>query len=116
VSTSTLIGNRRPGNLYGTSVLGGDFGSGTVFQLTLPETPDHHRALQLPRWRRRRRTLQGVTLDSQGNLRTAVTGSGGSCEGGCGVAYKLTNSGGVWNPDRDHTFTGGLTDTDRAPA
>ncbi len=50
---------------------------------------------------------KGVTLDSAGNLYgTAVTGGGGSCEGGCGVAYKLTNSGGVWTQTVIHTFTG----------
>src|SRR5438874_3468631 len=38
---------------------------------------------------------------------TAVTGGSGSCEGGCGVAYKLTNSGGVWTQTVIHAFTGG---------
>ena len=36
---------------------------------------------------------KGVTLDREGNLYgTAVSGGSGSCEGGCGVVYKLTNS------------------------
>ena len=39
-------------------------------------------------------SLKGVTLDAAGNLYgTAVTGGSGSCEGGCGVTYKLTKSG-----------------------
>ena len=51
---------------------------------------------------------KGVTLDREGNLYgTAVTGGGGSCEGGCGVAYKLTNVGGTWTQQVIHTFTGG---------
>src|SRR5207253_3494208 len=38
---------------------------------------------------------------------TAVTGGSGSCEGGCGVVYKLTNSGGTWTQTVIHAFTGG---------
>jgi uncharacterized repeat protein (TIGR03803 family) len=49
-----------------------------------------------------------VTLDSEGNLYgTAVTGGSGSCEGGCGVAYKLTNDGGTWTQTVIHAFSGG---------
>ena len=40
-------------------------------------------------------------LDTAGNLwGTAVTGGGGVCEGGCGVAYRLTNNGGSWTQPR----------------
>ena len=50
---------------------------------------------------------KGVTLDAAGNLYgTAVTGGSGSCEGGCGVVYKLTNSGGTWTQTVIHAFTG----------
>ena len=64
--TDTELVMDSAGNLYGTSVQGGTYASGTVFQVT-PE---------------------GVTLDAQGNLYgTAVTGGGGSCEGGCGVIF-----------------------------
>src|SRR5207249_11668522 len=50
---------------------------------------------------------KGVTLDGEGNLYgTAVTGGSGICEGGCGVAYKLTNSGGTWTQTVIHAFTG----------
>jgi uncharacterized repeat protein (TIGR03803 family) len=51
---------------------------------------------------------KGVTLDAKGNLYgTAVTGGGGSCEGGCGVVFKLTNNGGTWTQSVIHTFSGG---------
>jgi uncharacterized repeat protein (TIGR03803 family) len=44
----------------------------------------------------------------EGNLYgTAVTGGSGSCEGGCGVVYKLTKSGGTWTQAVIHAFTGG---------
>ena len=50
---------------------------------------------------------KGVTIDSEGNLYgTAVTGGSGTCEGGCGVAYKLTNSGGTWIQTVIHAFAG----------
>ena len=97
------------GNLYGTSVLGGDFGSGTVFQLTPSGNAWTHTVLySFHGGADGGEPYKGVTLDSQGNLYgTAVTGGGGSCEGGCGVAYKLTHSGGVWTQTVIHTFTGG---------
>ena len=51
---------------------------------------------------------KGVTLDAAGNLYgTAVTGGSGSCEGGCGVTYKLTKSGTTWTQSVIHAFTGG---------
>src|ERR1700675_625138 len=97
------------GNLYGTSVQGGDFGSGTIFQLKPSGTSWTHTVLySFTGGADGGEPYKGVTVDSQGNLYgTAVTGGGGSCEGGCGVAYKLTNSGGVWTQTVIHTFTGG---------
>src|SRR5207249_6604580 len=97
------------GNIYGTTVLGGDFASGTVFKLSptlngwtqtvlysFTSGPDGSEP------------YKGVTLDAQGNLYgTAVAGGSGSCEGGCGVVYKLTNSGGTWTQTVLHAFTGG---------
>jgi uncharacterized repeat protein (TIGR03803 family) len=97
------------GNLYGTSVQGGQFGSGTVFQVTPTGDGSTHTVLySFTGGADGGEPYKGVTLDSQGNLYgTAVTGGAGSCEGGCGVAYKLTNSGGVWTQTVIHTFTGG---------
>ena len=51
---------------------------------------------------------KGVTLGPDGNLYgTAVTGGSGSCEGGCGVTYKLTKNGDTWTQTVIHAFTGG---------
>src|SRR6266566_10159907 len=99
----------KAGNLYGTTVLGGDFGGGTVFQLSPSGNAWTHTVLySFHGGADGGEPYKGVTLDSQGNLYgTAVTGGGGSCEGGCGVAYKLTHSGGVWTQTVIHTFTGG---------
>jgi uncharacterized repeat protein (TIGR03803 family) len=95
------------GNLYGTTVQGGDFGSGTVFQLSPSGT--HTILYSFTSGNDGAQPYGGVTLDAQGNLYgTAVTGgTGGACEGGCGVAYKLTNVGGTYTQTVLHSFTGG---------
>src|SRR6266702_4698325 len=96
------------GNIYGTTVLGGDFGGGSVFQLS--PTPNgwvHTVLYSFTCGTDGGEPYKGVTLDREGNLYgTAVTGGSGSCEGGCGVAYKLTNSGGTWTQTVIHAFTG----------
>ena len=97
------------GNLYGTTVLGGDFGGGTVWQLSPSGSSWTHTVLYSFRGGADGgEPYKGVTLDAQGNLYgTCVTGGAGSCEGGCGVAYKLTNSGGTWAFSVIYAFTGG---------
>ena len=97
------------GNLYGTSVQGGTHGSGTVFQLAPSGSGWTHTVLyNFTGGADGGEPYKGVTLDAQGNLvGTAVTGGSGSCEGGCGVVFKLTNSGGVWTQSVIHAFTGG---------
>src|SRR5205823_10254661 len=97
------------GNIYGTTVLGGDFGSGTVFKLRHTPTGWVHRVLySFTSGADGGEPYKGVTLDREGNLYgTAVSGGSGSCEGGCGVVYKLTNSGGKWTQAVIHAFTGG---------
>ena len=97
------------GNIYGTTVLGGEFGGGTVFQLS--PTPNgwvHTVLYSFTGSADGGEPYKGVTLDRRGNLYgTAVTGGSGNCEGGCGVTYKLTNSGGTWTQTVIHAFTGG---------
>jgi uncharacterized repeat protein (TIGR03803 family) len=96
-------------NIYGTTVLGGDFGSGTVFQLSPTLLGWVHTVLySFTGGADGGEPYKGVTLDRWGNLYgTAVTGGSGNCEGGCGVAYKLTYSNGTWNQTVIHAFTGG---------
>ncbi len=107
--TDTELAIDSAGNLYGTSVQGGTFGSGTVFQLAPSGSGWTHTVLyNFTGGADGGEPYKGVTLDVHGNLYgTAVTGGGGSCEGGCGVVYKLTNSGGVWTQSVIHAFTGG---------
>ena len=97
------------GNIYGTTVLGGDFGGGTVFRLSSTPAGWAHTVLySFTGGADGGEPYKGVTLDREGNLYgTAVTGGSGSCEGGCGVVYKLMNSGGTWTQTVIHAFTGG---------
>ncbi len=97
------------GNLYGSTVLGGDFGSGTVFEVTPSGT--HSVLHEFTGGTDGGQPYGGVTLDPEGHLfGTAVIGGtfGGACpEDGCGVAYELTNVSGTWTETVIHTFTGG---------
>src|SRR6476646_5379976 len=98
------------GNIYGTSVLGGDFGTGTVFQLTPSGSSYVHTVLySFTGGADGGQPYKGVTLDAQGNLygTAVVGGTGQGCEGGCGVLYKLTKSGTSWTQSVIHDFTGG---------
>lgn len=104
------------GNLYGSTVLGGEHGSGTVWQLhpNGDGTWTHSVLYSFTGGADGGEPYKGVTLDGQGNLYgTAVTGGGGVCEGGCGVAYKLVNNGGSWTQSVIHAFQG--TDDGQGP-
>jgi uncharacterized repeat protein (TIGR03803 family) len=107
--TDTELVMDSAGNLYGTSVQGGIYGGGTVFELAPSGTGWTHTVLyNFTGGADGGEPYKGVTLDAHGNLYgTAVTGGGGSCEGGCGVVYKLTNSEGVWTQSVIYEFTGG---------
>jgi len=98
------------GNLYGTSVLGGDFGGGTVFELSPSGNSWTHTVLySFTGGADGGEPYKGVTLDAQGNLygTAVVGGTGGTCvESGCGVAYKLTTNGGTWTQSVIHNFKG----------
>lgn len=91
------------GNFYGTTLGGGTHNDGTVFELAAngQETVLHSFAgtdgLE---------PSAGLTLDSQGNLYgTAVFGGTGTeCGGGCGLVFKLSQSGGTWMETVLHTF------------
>jgi uncharacterized repeat protein (TIGR03803 family) len=97
------------GNLYGTSVQGGDFASGTVWELSPSASGWAHSVLySFKGGADGGEPYKGATLDAGGNLYgTAVTGGGGSCEGGCGVVWKLSHSDSGWTQSVIHTFTGG---------
>src|SRR2546430_6864259 len=93
------------GNIYGTTVLGGDFGSGTVFKLSPTPTGWVHTVLySFTSGADGGEPYKGVTVDREGNLYgTAVTGGAGSCGGGWGGGCKLTNTGGTWDPEGNYS-------------
>jgi uncharacterized repeat protein (TIGR03803 family) len=101
------------GNLYGTTVQGGQYSSGTVFELTRSGNTWTHTVLySFTSGADGGQPYGGVTLDADGNVYgTAViggTGTGAPCvEDGCGVVYKLNYSGGRWKEHVIHSFTGG---------
>ena len=101
------------GNAYGTTVTGGQYGCGTVFELT---------PLSGGQWQESvlynfgcfddgKNLYGGVTFDKAGTSlygTTAAGGNGGICSGdGCGVVYKLTRSGNTWTQSVLYNFTGG---------
>lgn len=99
------------GNLYGTTVQGGDFGSGTVFQLAHSSVGWIHTVLYSFKGAADGgEPYKGVTLDAERNI-YGTAGVGGKYTGpctdtGCGVVFKLTNSGGTWTQTVIHSFTG----------
>lgn len=102
------------GNIYGTTVQGGRYGSGTVFELS--PSGVHTVLYDFTGGADGGEPYKGVTLDSAGNLYgTAVTGGTGTkCDGGCGVTYKLTNTAGSWSQTVIHNFTAEMTVLGRA--
>jgi uncharacterized repeat protein (TIGR03803 family) len=98
------------GTIYGTTTQGGGLNSGTVFALSPSgQGWDESVIYSFTSGPDGGQPYNGVTLDAQGNLYgTAVTGgTGQACEGGCGVVYKLTKSGGTWTQSVLYNFTGG---------
>ena len=99
------------GNIYGTSVSGGTFGTGTVWELSPSGSGWVHTVLySFTGGADGGQPYKGVTLDAEGNLygTAVVGGSGGFCvEDGCGVVYKLTHSSGGWTQSVLYNFTGG---------
>jgi uncharacterized repeat protein (TIGR03803 family) len=103
------------GNLYGTTVQGGSFNSGTVFRLV--PTGAAWFAEKLHEFTSTTDGSQpygGVTLDAAGNVYgTAVVGGSwaGCPEDGCGVVWRLAQSpGGDWDHEVIHAFQGGTAD------
>jgi uncharacterized repeat protein (TIGR03803 family) len=101
------------GLLYGTTVLGGGTGNGTVFSLRPPATPCH--AIQCTWLETILYSFTGGTdgerpgsgnlvFDSAGNIYGTTT-YGGSF--GKGVVFKLTRSGSGWTQSVLWNFTGG---------
>ena len=105
------IGSRQRRHLFGTTVLGGLYGCGTVFELNYSGSQWNETVLySFDCYGTGKNPYGGVTVDNAGNLygTTVAGGSGGECTGdGCGVADELTRSGDTWNETVLYNFTGG---------
>lgn len=100
------------GNGYGTTVGGGFFGYGTVFELKRLAGGNFQEIVlySFTGGSDGKNAYGGVTLDAKGNLygTTVAGGSGGVCSGdGCGVVFELTNTNGSWGESVLYNFTGG---------
>jgi len=97
------------GNAYGTTVVGGAAGCGTVFQLSKNQQGQWQQTVlySFSCFGDGKNPYGGVTFDAQGNLygTTVAGGSGGVCSGdGCGVVYKLTHASGGWTESVLYSF------------
>jgi uncharacterized repeat protein (TIGR03803 family) len=99
------------GNLYGTTVSGGAHNQGIVFELS-PTASGPWREKILYSFKGGQDGADphpGVILDTAGNLYGATVEGGISsrkCSRGCGVIYKLTETGGQWTESVLHQFNG----------
>lgn len=94
------------GNLYGTTISGGQHGFGTVFELSPSGGGWTETVLySFQNGNDGGYPAAGLVLDPSGNLYGATI-NGGS--GGGGIAFKLTPSGGGWNYSVIQSFVGGL--------
>ncbi|HEY6485438.1 MAG TPA: choice-of-anchor tandem repeat GloVer-containing protein [Candidatus Cybelea sp.] len=96
-NAATGIAVDRTGNLYGTTVVGGQYTCGTVFELAPQASPPWPETVlyNFTCYGDGKNPHGGVTLDRQSQLYgTTVAGGSGYCAGdGCGVAYQLTGQG-----------------------
>jgi len=103
------------GNLYGTTVNGGDLqvnhgqGCGTVFKLTPGDNGTWtERVLYSFHCNDGAAPIAGLVFDGAGNLYSTTTGGGNTiCVGGCGTVFKLTpHTDGQWTETVLHHFNG----------
>lgn len=100
------------GTLYGTTVQGGAYGLGTVYELTESKSAWSETVLySFTGGGDGGEPFSGVILDDQGRLDgTASAGGYPYCAGGCGTVYQLippSSRGAAWNISVLYAFTGG---------
>ena len=102
------------GTLYGTTIQGGAYGVGTVYELTESKSSATWSETVLYSFTGGGdggEPYSGVILDDQGRLDgTASIGGYPSCAGGCGTVYQLSppsTRGAAWTINVLYAFTGG---------
>lgn len=90
----------KAGNAYGMTYAGGAYGHGTVFKLNHSKGTWTETVLySFTGGKDGGSPLQGVIRDGSGNLYGTTVNGGtdtASCQGGCGVAFKLSPHAGTW--------------------
>jgi len=105
------------GNLYGTTLSGGTFGGGVVFELS-PNGSGGWNDTALHNFQGGTNDgyspLAGIVLDAAGNIYgTTIQGGGTQCEEGCGTAFELSpNGSGGWNESVLYRFCSQTNCTD----
>ena len=94
----------KAGNLYGTTLNGGAYNAGSVFQLTPSNGGWSESVIYTFSGQGGANPYAGVIPDSNGNLYGTTYGGGAN---NAGVVFKLTQSGGTWSNEVIHTFGGG---------
>ncbi len=103
----------KAGNVYGTTLNGGLYGGGTVFELgsdgngNWTETILHN--FQFPGGADGTGPQSGLAMDAQGNLygTTEIGGiSNGYCPSGCGVVFELSPGSSGWAYQVIYSFSG----------
>lgn len=103
------------GNLYGANATGGTNNLGYIFELSptiggwsLIHLHDFSGSDGAESINTAGQQIAALIQDADGNLygTTAAGGSGTTCQGGCGVVFKLQNQSGTWNETVLHSFTG----------
>ncbi len=98
------------GSLFGTTVLGGTWNTGTVFELKNSPNSWRHSVLHhFTGGTDGGQPYGGVTVGQHGELfgTTVIGGTGGSCpEDGCGLVYQLTKGKRGWHETVIHDFAG----------
>jgi uncharacterized repeat protein (TIGR03803 family) len=94
------------GNLYGTTVIGGAYNAGTVFELT-PSGDGEWKEKVLYSFSGKNESAPeaGVILDTAGDLYGMTTDGGAGCNIECGSVYELSpGSANTWTKKVLHTF------------
>ena len=95
------------GNLYGATEFGGDYGYGSVFELSASGNAWSLTTLHSFDWVDGLAPHAGIVVDSAGNIYgTAIGSLSGSCLHGCGLVYMLDKSN-AWAETVLHSFEGG---------
>jgi len=100
----------RSGELFGSTLLGGKYGGGIVFELTPSKSGTIWRVIHnFGFGTSAAQPLGAVAFDNAGNLYgSASKGGNSACNDGCGAIFELTpGPSGNWTETILHRFTGG---------